>query len=234
MILKPTTLSILLSIPLLSFADTLSDSIIGCDQLSCPYDGDYHCNLGRYTYSGVGLARISNVPSSLEGLSLVKAVNMSTHASPGENRTDGLMPAHNVYYLGSPEDLDIGDLTGCAVTFDDAPANSFKASGSNSLESATGACSDIISQKCIDKLTERARNVTRDHSGSNLCSSLENALNGAHFDECRDLGGNGTAIGNFTVASLDNITPITKSKNSVDYVIYTRDQSCDPQLLISR
>jgi hypothetical protein len=69
----------------------------------------------------------------------------------------------------------------------------------------------VIEQKCIDKLTERASRVAN-NADSDACAALERELKNS-FDECRDLGGNGRGLGNFTVATLGNLLAVSNSSS---------------------
>ena len=52
--------------------------LVGCKAVSCPTEGaEDTCTLAQDTFLGIGTAPIPDVPSSLEGLSLVKGVNLT-------------------------------------------------------------------------------------------------------------------------------------------------------------
>ncbi|KAE8409742.1 hypothetical protein BDV37DRAFT_277397 [Aspergillus pseudonomiae] len=215
--IKPANVVLLLSLLLTDghAADTkLSESLVGCDEVSCPKERSYdRCTVGDKTFLGIGLARIPDVPSTLEGLSLIKGVNISH----GE---EGTRPFNSAYYLGTPSELDVKDLNGCVVTFNDPPEKQFdgpiktgKDGNITDVQAARGTCPDIIEQRCIDTLTERARSVTNATSSGNVCAALERELKKNTFEGCGDLGGKGKGLGNFTVTSLGDLSTV---KNSTD------------------
>ncbi|KAE8359504.1 hypothetical protein BDV27DRAFT_135989 [Aspergillus caelatus] len=192
----------------------LSESLVGCDEVSCPKENAHdRCTVGDKTFLGIGLSRIPNVPSTLEGLSLIKGVNVS-------EGDEGKREFNSAYYLGTPSALDVNDLNGCVVTFNDPPEKQFdgpiktgKDRNVTDVQAARGTCPDIIEQKCIDTLTERARSVTNATSNDGVCAALERELKRNTFEECGILGGKGKGLGNFTVTSFGNLSSV---KNSTD------------------
>ncbi|OGM51143.1 hypothetical protein ABOM_000136 [Aspergillus bombycis] len=215
--MKPANVALLLSLFLTDglAADTkLSESLVGCDEVSCPKESSYdRCTVGDKTFLGIGLARIPNVPSALEGLSLIKGVNVS-------QGDDGKRPFNSAYYLGTPSELDVKDLSGCVVTFNDPPEKQFdgpiktgKDRNITDVQAARGTCPDVIEQRCIDSLTERARSVTNTTSTGDVCAALERELKQNTFEGCGDLGGKGKGLGNFTVTSFGDLSTV---KNSTD------------------
>ncbi|KAJ1705359.1 hypothetical protein AFGD_000907 [Aspergillus flavus] len=192
----------------------LSESLVGCDEVSCPKENAHdRCTVGEKTFLGIGLSRIPNVPSTLEGLSLIKGVNISEGG-------EGKRKFNSAYYLGTPSELDVNDLSGCVVTFNDPPEKQFdgpvktgKDRNITDVQAARGTCPDIIEQECIDTLTERARSVTKATSNGGVCATLERELRRNAFEECRDLGGKGRGLGNFTVTSFGNLSTV---RNSTD------------------
>ncbi|RMJ24987.1 hypothetical protein PHISP_04150 [Aspergillus sp. HF37] len=221
---KLSALSLLL--PMLAQAADLAAPIVGCKAVSCPHDDThYTCTVGNNTFAGIGLARIPNTPSSLEGLSLVKAAGVADTIDPPSASTIpgsqpyGIRPFQSAYYLGTPPELPVRNLSGCAVTFDEPPAGNFTGSGNATAEeikAAAGSCPDILEQGCIDAITKRARKAVRDAQGDgDACSALARELEHGSFDECRGIGGNsGKGLGNFTVAPLGDLSPITGPQNS--------------------
>lgn len=127
---------------------SLPASIVGCKEVSCPYDTYDTCIVANNTFAGIGLARIANVPSSLEGLSIVKGAGITDIDPPAasvvpETQSYGNRPYLSAYYLGIPPDISLKNLTGCAITFDDPAARNFSvASHGNATaektKSATG------------------------------------------------------------------------------------------------
>lgn len=59
---------------------SLSQTLVGCEEVGCPLTKrqDDTCTVSEDTFVGIGLARIAGVPESLDGISLVKGVNVST------------------------------------------------------------------------------------------------------------------------------------------------------------
>ncbi|KAL4869619.1 hypothetical protein BDV12DRAFT_208410 [Aspergillus spectabilis] len=115
----------------LSQAQDLPDTIVGCNDLECPLNDTYKCHLDDTTYSNVGLARIVDPQSALEGISILKA------------------------YLGIPEDINTDNISGCAVIFNYSPGE-FEGGDE---ESAVGSCSDLIEESCIDALVQRGADI---------------------------------------------------------------------------
>ncbi|RMJ21312.1 hypothetical protein PHISP_07817 [Aspergillus sp. HF37] len=227
-------LSALSSLFLLVLAHAVADlpaPIVGCKAVFCPYSETYdNCTLGNNSFAGIGLARIPNTPSPLQGLSLVKAAGIADSADPPSASTVpgsqpyGIRPFQSAYYLGSPPELPVQNLTGCAVTFDEPPVGNFTGSGNATAEeikAAAGTCPDILEQGCVDTITERARKAVRDAKGDgDGCSALARELERGSFDKCRGIGGGGggnngkKGLGNFTVSSLGDLSPITGPQNS--------------------
>lgn len=191
-----------------SFLPVRANNIVGCNDLACPYDnGEDRCTVGNHTFTGVGLAAIPDLPSSLQGLSLVKGVNISA-TGPKD-----AVPFTSVYYLGAPSNLDVSELAGCAVVFNNPPPKHFPGGDNGTdVEASQGTCSDVIEQRCIDTLTAQARKITGNSTSS--CSVLESELKQSAFEECRDFAGSGAGLGNFTVWELSDLSPINSSQNS--------------------
>ncbi|KAL3485584.1 hypothetical protein BJX62DRAFT_242807 [Aspergillus germanicus] len=188
-------------------AQDLPAKIIGCADLSCPLDDTYKCHLGSTTYTNVGLSRIRDIPSALEGLSLLKAV----HVADPENLDNDVDVADNqtvyrsAYYLATPEDIDPADLSGCAVFFNDPPSKRFD----GEIKSAVGTCDDVIEESCIDALQSRVEEI---FGGGGQCSDLETKL--GDINECADIAGEGNGLGNFTVASLADLMVLSGAQNA--------------------
>ncbi|KAL4963714.1 uncharacterized protein BDV14DRAFT_201683 [Aspergillus stella-maris] len=216
---KYSSLFVLVAPILSALAQDLSAGIVGCTDVDCPNDGWDACTVADDTYGGIGLARIVDAPESLDGISLVKGVHIedSQSGGSGDNGAEEGRTFNSVYFLGTPSNLDINDLFGCAVIFNDPPTSHFehpKVNGTVDTDdrAATGTCPDVIQQGCIDALTEQARNVR--YSDSNACSALQSDLRNNAPDECSDLTGSGDGLGSFEVVSLGNISTISQSANA--------------------
>ncbi|KAJ5236672.1 hypothetical protein N7489_006763 [Penicillium chrysogenum] len=210
--LKPSTLALALSLFVSStLADgELSSTLVGCDEVSCPKEGiNDRCTVEDNTFLGIGLSRIRDVPSPLEGFSLVKGVNVSDGLA-GNDNDKPTRSFKSLYYLGTPSDVETRDLSGCVVVFNDAPSKKFNQNG-NDVRAASGSCSDVIDNTCIERLTEKATELA-DEADGNVCTSLERELKSASLDECNGFG-NGGNLGNFTVKSLGDLNAV---KNSSD------------------
>ncbi|KAJ9485672.1 hypothetical protein VN97_g7677 [Penicillium thymicola] len=212
--LKPSTLAFTLS---LLFSSTLaedgelSSSLVGCNEVSCPKQGsDDRCTVGDNTFLGIGLSRIPEVPSSLEGFSLLKGVNVSA-ALAGKDNDKATRPFKSFYYLGTPSDIETTDLSGCVVVFHDAPSKTFDGNGTD-VRAASGTCSDVVDKTCIEKLTEKATKLAEETDG-NVCTTLERELEKVSFDECDGFAGTGSNLGNFTVKSLDDLNAVRNSSD---------------------
>lgn len=165
--LKPSTLALALSLfvsSTLAEDGELSSSLVGCNEVSCPKKGlNDRCTVGDNTFLGIGLSRIPDVSSSLEGFSLVKGVNVSA-ALAGKDNDKATRPFKSFYYLGTPSDVEIKDLPGCIVLFHDAPSKKFdwpepegNCNGTE-VRATSGTCSDVIDKTCIENLWRRQRN----------------------------------------------------------------------------
>ncbi|KAJ5188655.1 hypothetical protein N7491_004975 [Penicillium cf. griseofulvum] len=210
--LKPFTLalglSLFISLALAKDAE-LSSSLVGCKEVSCPMEGSNdRCTVGNNTFLGIGLSRIPDVPSSLEGFSLMKGVNVSAGMA-GKDNDKATRPFRSFYYLGTPSNVDIKDLSGCVFVFHDAPSKKFDGADTHA---ARGTCSDIIGKTCTEKLTEKATKLAEDADG-NVCMRLERELKKTSFDDCDGFAGNGGKLENFTVQSLDNLDTVKNSSN---------------------
>lgn len=199
--------------------------LVGCKAVSCPTEGaEDLCTLAQDTFLGIGTAPIPDVSSSLEGLSLVKGVNLTIGDGEASENTREF---NSVYYLGTPSGLEVRNLAGCAVIFNDPPAKTFqypkKPAGPRNdhgesrnvtdTAAASGPCSEIINQACNDRLTKRARDIINDADGD-ACAQLEDELRNSSFDECSDSWHTSSSLGNLTVTSLANLSTISGSQNS--------------------
>lgn len=206
--------------PILSvLAQDLPPGLTGCTEVDCPNDGWDSCTVADETYAGIGLSGIASVPDSLDGISLVKGVHVEDDEDRGDtdNGADKTRPFRSVYYLGTPANVDVDDLSGCAVVFNDPPTGHFNKPLINdsvnvNTRAAYGTCPDVIQQDCIEKLTEQARKTK--YNGSSPCSTLQSALQDNPPDECSDLTGGGDGLGKFDVISLGNLSTISKSDNA--------------------
>ncbi|KAF9895201.1 hypothetical protein FE257_000103 [Aspergillus nanangensis] len=196
--------------PVIAEDSDLSADLVGCSEVSCPKENAYdRCTVDNNTYLGIGLARIPDIPSSLEGLSLVRGVNVSDNSNLGNETTPRAF--QSVYYLGAPSEMVIDELSGCAVLFNDPPAKKF--SGSHE-RGASGSCSDVIEEDCIDALTRRGRQIADRQSGANhTCEAFKRDLDENPVEECSGYRGKDLGLGNFTVASLDNLTAADNSSS---------------------
>lgn len=187
---------------------SVPSSLIGCEEVSCPraYGDTDTCTVANEVFMGIGLAPVPDVPCSLTGISLIKAVNASTYGK-SEFRT--------VYYLGTPPDLDLGGLEGCAVFFHDSAAL-FKPEGED-VRATRGVCRDVIEHECIDELPKQARNSVSDWnkepSTEHPCKALRDDLWDSPVDGCGDMSGDGLGIGRIAVVSLGDLSPISKIQN---------------------
>ncbi|KAL3481039.1 hypothetical protein BJX99DRAFT_243936 [Aspergillus californicus] len=196
--------------------------------LAKPGNNRNRCTVGEDSYAAVGRTRITNLPDSISGLSIIKAVNesmssitRSTSDSNTQTNSHEPIPFESVYYIGAPTFLDLqGSISGCAVIFSDPPVPAFKG-GADAVEISprSGDCSDVIQQSCTDRLTERARLVDYTSSDASAhanssCSPLVKALTSDPPSECADFAGVGNGLGSFTVASLSDLTVIGKSQSS--------------------
>lgn len=191
--------------------------LVGCNELSCPKEGaNDRCTVEDNTFLGIGLSPIPDVPAAFEGVSLLKGVNVSSAGLAGKDNDKPTRAFKSVYYMATPEDTDSQDLDGCIVIFNDAPKKKFKHADSENTNrtdtlAATGTCSDVIEQSCIDSITKRASTVTADAKES-LCGQLEKELK-KDFDACTGFGGQGTSLGNFSIKSMRDLDTVDNSSN---------------------
>ncbi|KAH8729935.1 hypothetical protein BGZ61DRAFT_415830 [Ilyonectria robusta] len=198
---QPKTLTIpfiLSSLVFLSHAQDLEETIVGCEAVGCPMDNfEPHCTLTNITFENIGLARIPDVPDSLDNFSIVKGVNIS-----GAGANDFT----SVYYLGTPEDVSLDDVHGCAVIFHDPPQDRFEQGGSHT-------CSEVISQSCIDAIQDRAVKVAEGNF-DDLCKAVKEDLEDNDISECENLTGGGKGIGQISSRALSSLENINGSRNS--------------------
>ncbi|KAK8087526.1 hypothetical protein PG997_002487 [Apiospora hydei] len=170
-------------------AQDLPATLAGCKDVSCPMtDGkDYTCTVTDDKFNGVGLTRIADAPQALEGLTIVKGVQVQAEGPDDDHNDEKREDRHfkSVYYLGTPADVQLQDLNGCAVVFQGV-APPFSADGNR--KTTQGTCADSISRGCIENLTERLRNL----SGNSSCSS---------------------GLGPYSINSLSDLSPITEAQN---------------------
>ncbi|KAI8689188.1 hypothetical protein NCS55_00175200 [Fusarium keratoplasticum] len=194
----PTHFIILSSLALLGNAQDLDETIVGCEAVSCPMDNfDPHCTLTNITFENIGLTRIPDVPESLDYFSIVKGVNIS-----GRGADDFT----SIYYLGTPEDVSLDEVQGCAVIFHDPPQDTFDEFGSHN-------CAEVMGQRCVDAIQDRASKVAEGKS-KDLCKALQEDLQKADIDACDNLTGGGKGIGKISVKDLSKLENIEGSRNS--------------------
>ncbi|KAM0415645.1 hypothetical protein ACHAPT_013417 [Fusarium lateritium] len=194
----PTYSLLFSSLVVLAQAQDLGQTIVGCETVSCPMDNfDPHCTVSNITFENIGLTRIPDVPKSLDNFSIVKGVNI-TSASANIFTS--------VYYLGTPEDVSLDEVHGCAVILHDSPQKEFTLNG-------THTCAEVISQRCIDALQDRASKVAEGNS-KELCKALKEDLEDADIDACEHLTGGGKGIGKISVKDLSGLENIEGSRNS--------------------
>ncbi|KAL5332127.1 hypothetical protein BJX70DRAFT_185577 [Aspergillus crustosus] len=182
----------------------LPEIIVGCNDLDCPLDDTYQCHLDDTTYTDVGLARIADTPSSLDGISLLKAVHVADADQINETGPDDTVPYRSAYYLGIPESISTEDISGCAVIFNDNPGQF----DGDDAKSSVGDCMEVMEESCADALVSRAAEI-----GDGNCDAFGRELRGNAIDECRDFAGEGKGLGNFTVVSLGGLNELAGSQN---------------------
>lgn len=194
----PTHFIVLSSLILLGNTQDLDQTIVGCEAVSCPMDNfDPHCTVTNMTFENIGLTRIPDVPESLDYFSVVKGVNIS-----GRGADDFT----SVYYLGTPEDVSLDEVHGCAVIFHDPPQDTFDEFGSHT-------CKEVMSQRCVDAIQDRASKVAEGKS-KDLCKALKRDLDENDIDACDNLTGGGKGIGKISVRDLSTLENIEGSRNS--------------------
>ncbi|KAJ4195676.1 hypothetical protein NW755_001839 [Fusarium falciforme] len=196
--LHPTYFIILSSLVSLGNAQDLGQTIVGCEAVSCPMDNfDPHCTVTNITFENIGLTRIPDVPESLDYFSIVKGVNISGH---------GANDFTSVYYLGTPEDVSLDELHGCAVIFHDPPQDTFD-------EFSSHTCAEVMAQRCVNAIQDRASKVAEGKS-RDLCKALQEDLLKNDIDACDNLTGGGKGIGHISVKDLSKLENIEGSRNS--------------------
>lgn len=204
----PHFLSAFLTTSGLTNAQSLPDTLVGCKDVSCPKkkkkkNANYRCTVDQNAFLGIGLSRISNVLRIPAGIYLIKGVNVSNpeqstnDTDPGNTNPDWAQetrPFKSVYYLGTPSALNVDELSGCAVIFNDAPARFFtrpkevtNLGNTTNLQAALGTCPEVIEQSCINTLTERARRLaaTSASGSEDACALLGRELNGGRLVSVR-------------------------------------------------
>ncbi|KAF7556977.1 hypothetical protein G7Z17_g1049 [Cylindrodendrum hubeiense] len=186
------------SLALLANAEDLDETIVGCEAVGCPMDdSEPHCTLTNYTYEDIGLARIPDVPDSLENFSILKG--LYTSGAGADLFT-------SIFYLGTPQDVSLDGVSGCAVLFLDPPQDTFEQGGAHT-------CSEVISQDCIDAIQDRAAKIAEGDS-DDLCKAIQEDLEDNDIDECKDFTGAGKGVGRVFSRSLSTLGNIEGTRNS--------------------
>ncbi|EEU39282.1 uncharacterized protein NECHADRAFT_44279 [Fusarium vanettenii 77-13-4] len=194
--------------PLLAFilasqalAQELDDIIVGCDAVQCPVvEDEHHCKVRNDTFLDIGLTRIPDVPDSLEDFSIVQGVSIAKTRKDEDLFT-------SVYYLGTPQNVSLDEVHGCAVFFD-PPGRKFP-------ENTTGTCSDIIDPKCIAGIQEVAESALSYKYIDGICRDVQDALEDSDIIACRNYTGTGEGIERSVFAiSLSNLTNIEAKENA--------------------
>ncbi|RSL61638.1 hypothetical protein CEP53_005026 [Fusarium sp. AF-6] len=196
--LHPKNALILTTLVLLGNAQDVDHTIVGCEAVSCPMDDfDPHCTLTNITFENIGLTRIPDVSESLDYFSIVKGVNIS-----GRGADDFT----SVYYLGTPEDVSLDEVHGCAVIFHDPPQDTFDEFGSHD-------CAEVMGQRCVDAIQDRASKVAEGKS-EDVCKALHEDLLKNDIDACENLTGGGKGIGRISIKDLSKLENIQGTRNS--------------------
>ncbi|KAK7941647.1 uncharacterized protein PG986_014034 [Apiospora aurea] len=169
-------------------AQDLPATLAGCKDVSCPMtDGkDYTCTVTDDEFNGVGLTRIADAPQALEGLTIVKGVQVQAEG-PDDDHNDEKREDRqfrSVYYLGTPADVQLQDLNGCAVVFQGV-APPFSVDGN---------------RKTTQAETPRAR-----RSGK-PCKTPP-------VTGCAEMLENEQGLGSYSINSLSDLSPITEARN---------------------
>lgn len=184
----------------LALAQKLDRAIVGCDAVQCPVVNDQpNCRVKNNIFLDIGLTRIPDVPSSLEGFSIVKGVNISL---PGDSERYS-----SVYYLGTPQNVSLEEVHGCAVFFNDLGGIRFP-------QNSNGTCSDIIDPECIDAIQDLAASVLSYRYFDRICRDLGRELEDSNLSACRNFTGEGRGLGSVTSISLSNLTNIEGKDNA--------------------
>ena len=160
-------------------AQELPSTLAGCKDVSCPTNdgGDYTCTVADNDFDGVGLTRLADAPRGFERLALVKGVQVQAEGPGDDDDDDQDRKFKSVYYLGTPADVALDTLNGCAVVFQGV-APPFAADGNR--KTTQGTCADSIPRGCIDALTERLRGLSAGANNNNdnnaTCAAVEDAL----------------------------------------------------------
>lgn len=181
-------------------AEALDETVVGCEAVGCPLDNyEPHCTLANITFENIGLARIPDLPDSLADFSIVKGVNISG---------DGANDFTSVYYLGTPDDVSLDEIHGCAVIFHDPPQSDSEPDGNGD-----DTCSGVIPRNCVNGIQDRAARVA-DGDADDLCAALRDDLEDNRIGACENLTGGGQGIGLISVTALSSLENIEGDRNS--------------------
>ncbi|RMJ06961.1 hypothetical protein CDV36_013435 [Fusarium kuroshium] len=184
-----------------TLAQNLTDTIVGCDAVQCPVVNDENqCKVGNDTFLDIGLTRIPDLPDSLTDFSIVKGVNISLTSRDEELFT-------SVYYLGTPQNVSLDQVHGCAVFFEPS-AKKF-------AENTTGTCSDIIDPECIAGIQEVAMNALTYKYIDGICSDVQKELEDSNITACKSYLGTEPDFQRSVFAiSLSNLSNIEGKDNA--------------------
>ncbi|KAH7166431.1 hypothetical protein EDB81DRAFT_878780 [Dactylonectria macrodidyma] len=193
----------------ISNAQSFDDTIVGCSVVGCPASETNStandCRVVDKNFTVIGMSRIPvNASSELSGLTWVQGVT-------AEDSEDERL-FEKTFYLGTPSDLDIGDVGACALFF--TKTNSVAFNGTNDAESQ-GTCQEAMTESCVSALTARAKDINYDElTIDEACSKLKGEFEDNLDSACKPFAGSNSWSG-LSVKALSGSSenPITTKKN---------------------
>ncbi|KAH7140220.1 hypothetical protein B0J13DRAFT_608645 [Dactylonectria estremocensis] len=193
----------------ISTAQSLDDTIVGCSVVGCPASETNStandCRVVDKNFTVIGVSRIPvNASSELSGLTWVQGV--TTEDSEDERLFE------KTFYLGTPADVDIGDVGACALFFTDTKSVAFN--GTNDAESQ-GTCQEAMTESCVSALTARAKDIDYDDlTVDEACSKLKEEFEDNLDSACKPFAGSNSWPGlSVKALSGSSESPITTKKN---------------------
>ena len=171
-------------------AQDLPSTIVGCAEVQCPTKPGVtsaQCILVDKTFTTIGLARIPDTSSFLDGLSWVEGVAV-------DDTSEGRQ-FDKSFYLGTPPNLDLDKIGGCSLFFTEVSDN--VAFDDDDTSEAQGTCQQALSKSCVSDLIKRASDVNVEGlSSEDACAKLQKEFQ-SHLDgSCSSFtnGGNWSGV----------------------------------------
>lgn len=152
----------------LATAPQVTAKILSCADVDCPSTSGTTaatCTVVDRTFNAVGVANIDTTIDDLKGFSWVKGVG-------AENLNSTERTFDQSFYLGTPDDFDIGSTGACALFF--TQTSDRVKFGDGDPRNTEGTCKDAMTDSCISAMVDRAKKVDlQGSSGKAACDKLQ-------------------------------------------------------------